>query len=56
MYDAICELISKIDSIVDWLEHVPCQDKNEEFYIDMVQTRLDETKEECIWMLKILGD
>lgn len=53
-YLAIKDLISKLDKVVDWAEQVPCENKNEEFYIDLVQTRLDETKEECIFMLKIL--
>jgi hypothetical protein len=54
MYEAIKSLIDKLDKIIDWAENVTCENKNEEFYVDMVQTRLDETKEECIFMLKIL--
>ena len=54
-YMATRDSIGKLDKIIDWAEQVPCENKNEEFYIDLVQTRLDETKEECIFILGILG-
>lgn len=53
MYEAIKDLIGKLTKMVDWAEHVTCENKNEEFAIDLFQTRLDEMKEECIWLLKI---
>jgi len=54
MYKAIKTLIDGLDELIDWAENVTCENKDEEFYIDLVQTRLDETKEECIFILKLL--
>ena len=53
MYEGTKKLIDKLDKLVDWLEQYPAENKNEEFYLDLVQTRIDETKEESIFMLKL---
>lgn len=53
-YEATKNLIDKLRKIVDWLENVECENKEEEFYLDLIQMRLDEACEESIFILNML--
>lgn len=54
-YNATKDLIGKLDKIVDWCEHITVEDRNEDFFIDHIQTLIDELKEESIFFLKLLN-
>jgi len=53
-YKATKDLIDKLSKLSDWAESITCENKQEEFYIDLVQTRIEETKEESIFILNML--
>ena len=53
-YDATKSLMDKLSSLSDWLEYAPAEDKDEEFYLDWIQTQIEEMKELSTFFLNKL--
>ncbi len=52
MYETTEVVIEKLGKLSDWLEVIPAENKDEEFFIDWIQTQVEEMKELSIFFLK----
>ncbi len=52
LYETTEVVIEKLGKLSDWLEVIPAENKDEEFFIDWIQTQVEEMKELSIFFLK----